>query len=950
MNNPIFWRLVWKEYRLMRSFWIAMAVLTVILQLIACFSVWDANDRADFNFIVALTLPAFYALGCGATLFATEHETDTYQFQRALPVSASRLFYGKIPFGLISTPPLFLLLWVSAWLFSGMRLPHANLHLGLWGLCGVAALELFLWGVLFSLLCRQPLKAAVLATIFGSTTIHTIAMMGESRWVSDIYLQGGSIPYRLGVACILAAVNVWLGYRWLSNGSVSAADVPRLGRAATRRKAADIQRGKVATRSTILGRLVWQQWRQSRLMLVILVAMTVPLLVFMASNWSVFTAHGRGASRPSENLPFWIMLALAAAPLAGAGVFMADQRRSSFRFLTERGVNPRYVWIGRQAVWVFAVFGWGLLTILPWVLFPALSLLVRLETTWDSRAIEPLQEIAIGLAFVGAVCLAYAVGSYTAGQLSSMFFKSSLLAGFFAILFSIVLTFWSGLMLASGVPAIWSIAPIPLVLLVATWLRAPHWMLERNGVRGWLTTATWLTGTAVLLLAAVLAWRVYGIPKVFPGFAPEVAFQPASAEAQATADTYCRASELIVPIAKREDTSEEETGEESLARLKAWIDENRAVIETAMEASRRPECDGLEPPGRERLADAGRALTELLSRDAGLLASEGDLDAALERYLAALQIASHIRPRNRLPYWADSIEISVCKQLTSWAADPGQTPQRIQTAIEALERLMSQPPVHSDGIQAEYRVARQILEGDYVLLEAKLGDSDRKAQAVRTVVAMQWLPWERARAVRLLTWITADGLKQMRTMESELAEGRRLSMPSPYSLSHQWSQTNLRFARLSVTTMGLHSFYEPSWSWTARSCVDTATRRRATCLILALTAWKLEHGELPEKLDELVGPYLTKLPIDPHSGKPFRYFREGLPIPIEDTNAHSTEPTVLVNVGEPFIWSIGWHVTDRQSYSDSVLANYHIVEYQDRFRSPQSEYEIWQRGKCFTIP
>ena len=95
MNNPIFWRLVWKEYRLMRSFWIAMAVLAVILELIACISVWSPNDSVQMIFAMALVLPAFYAMGCGATLFATEHETGTYQFQRALPVSASRLFFFR---------------------------------------------------------------------------------------------------------------------------------------------------------------------------------------------------------------------------------------------------------------------------------------------------------------------------------------------------------------------------------------------------------------------------------------------------------------------------------------------------------------------------------------------------------------------------------------------------------------------------------------------------------------------------------------------------------------------------------------------------------------------------------------------------------------------------------------------------------------------------------------
>ena len=34
MSLSIFWRLVWKEYRLQRALWLAMALLTVLLQLL----------------------------------------------------------------------------------------------------------------------------------------------------------------------------------------------------------------------------------------------------------------------------------------------------------------------------------------------------------------------------------------------------------------------------------------------------------------------------------------------------------------------------------------------------------------------------------------------------------------------------------------------------------------------------------------------------------------------------------------------------------------------------------------------------------------------------------------------------------------------------------------------------------------------------------------------------
>ena len=36
--------------------------------------------------------------------------------------------------------------------------------------------------------------------------------------------------------------------------------------------------------------------------------------------------------------------------------------------------------------------------------------------------------------------------------------------------------------------------------------------------------------------------------------------------------------------------------------------------------------------------------------------------------------------------------------------------------------------------------------------------------------------------------------------------------------------------------------------------------RRATQLVLSLQAFRLEHGELPERLEDLVGDFLEQIP------------------------------------------------------------------------------------------
>ncbi|NIO14943.1 MAG: hypothetical protein GTO31_13900, partial [Xanthomonadales bacterium] len=73
---------MWKELRLQRAFWIAMLVLTVLLQWVVVGMTPAGPPRTNWLFEVAMVLAALYAVGCGATLFATEHETGTYDFQR----------------------------------------------------------------------------------------------------------------------------------------------------------------------------------------------------------------------------------------------------------------------------------------------------------------------------------------------------------------------------------------------------------------------------------------------------------------------------------------------------------------------------------------------------------------------------------------------------------------------------------------------------------------------------------------------------------------------------------------------------------------------------------------------------------------------------------------------------------------------------------------------------
>ena len=43
MNATIFWRIFWKEYRAQRAFWISMAVLTLVVEVLLVAGYWDSD-------------------------------------------------------------------------------------------------------------------------------------------------------------------------------------------------------------------------------------------------------------------------------------------------------------------------------------------------------------------------------------------------------------------------------------------------------------------------------------------------------------------------------------------------------------------------------------------------------------------------------------------------------------------------------------------------------------------------------------------------------------------------------------------------------------------------------------------------------------------------------------------------------------------------------------------
>lgn len=940
MNNSIFLRLVWKEYRLQRAFWISMVVLAALFCAIVLWAARESEPefRTIWLFDVALVLSALYALGCGATLFATEHEAGTYDFQRALPVSWHQFFFAKVTFAVASTLAMIGLLSSLAAILAGFPLPDPQSQLELWAFWGPAVLEALLWGMFFSLLLARPLKAAVLAGVAVSVSAGfawVICLEAGARHHHQPYLH--LMGVRAVLISIIPVVTIWLGYRWFRERLIP---LPQVGLPRTHRKftdeAARTLLDLTPTKGSVLGRLVWQHFRQSAGMLAVLTALVVPLFLTAVClcvyvfgwmepgepSWHLWSGRWAGV----VGLTAWVSVAL-----AGGCTFLGDQRRRGFRFLAERGVRPGHVWLTRHSVWAGAVLFWTAFT-LPFYLLAV------------ARHFPSLH----GLASSAGLVLGLVILAYAAGQLSSMFVSSGILAGTFSVMLAALLYCWAGLMAVLDVPWLWSVAPIPLALLLATWLRTPHWLLERNTLRAWLPTVLALAVPTVAIATSVCMYRVYSVPYADPGFDPQEYAKPATSEARATADMYRRAMDLYVspPRKQGEDghlrSPSSRPGSPLTSAETAWLNENQDAIRLTIEATRRTACDFCARSGRTDVnrhvsgfdaaddyygwsgwASSGQlvlsfdALGDLLVTSARLLESEGDLDAALQRYLAALRLSVHLRQGTRSPRAADRVERRVYDCLPFWATRADQTAASVRTAIKEVEKLQQNVPSSTGAIKSDHVLVERVLAGD--LDPVEVIEFDRLLPtSTWGVIAAQWLPWERARTRRALNLFTRRQLELLDEVESSVRGNRTCDLPDDPNYDRDWHALERTTWLLNVFSrprgcymlagqQGYTHYDSPRGYFLACDFVRMETRRRAVRLQLALAGWRIEHGQLPGRLDELAGPFLERVPLDPYTAQPFQYFPEGTSALTfnQGLNGRDMPQETLVSSDKPFFQSAG---------------------------------------------
>ncbi|MBN2292236.1 MAG: hypothetical protein JXM70_07415 [Pirellulales bacterium] len=502
MNTSIFRSLLWKEFHQQWPFWLAMVFIILMSLGLVSFVETLIQEESDFTYLgVIFSLSMFYALGCGAMLFAAEHDAGTFEFHRSLPVSASKVFLAKVVFASVAVAALPCVTSLPAvWLdrFHGHSLNIAPLAAHWYEYCLVgtgALLILYLslaWGMLFSLLVKRVLLATFLGAIVGLICTIFVKVL-FSKVESYIFLPG--VLGALGLAITYLGLGWFRNRRSLTNRIAGLFGMrPSPGHADARYQPEQPQT------AIILRRLVWQQWRFSR-------ATMAALLFGIAALF--FLAVGSNRFFVLRQQEFYTIHLYVILSIFGALVFMGDQRRQSVLYLAERAVRPWHVWLSRQIVWLAPLVLISISMLVLHVFARAIALRqLAAHGDWEQFVNYPsLWQVTIPV----LISWAAIVMTFAAGQFCSMLFRSGLLAVTFALVLSVIMIAWSARMIYLEISPVLTVLPITVAMFLATFLYTPDWMRARSGWRPYVRP---LTTVAVPILAIAVALAANRVPVI----------------------------------------------------------------------------------------------------------------------------------------------------------------------------------------------------------------------------------------------------------------------------------------------------------------------------------------------------------------------------------------------------------------------------------------------------
>ncbi len=451
-------RLWWKELRQLFPLVGLLFIVGLLLQLLSLTSPPEFRWR---NLSVVLGMPGLFAAGAGALLVGQEKELRTLDWLRSLPVLPRDIMRTKLLTGLLGLVLVWLASLATAAIFNDGP-NHVADSIGEW-LWALHSLFLLLLGFatawqlrssFISLLLLLPLACVPLAL----ASLHEIVSNSslspyqhEPRpWVMALYL----------LLCSVAAL-AW-GWR-----AALAYFSPERSLAATSTRSVLESRTGLTTyaRSTPAPALLWQFSAQNR---AALVGITALLLAACYGLWVFSRAAALQGEPPPLGLaplaPLTTLAGLLAVSWLGLLVFQGDSLQRRKQFLADRGVSPALTWLTRMAM-------------------PLLLLVVAILLASLVAQRQSLIALGFNLWLMGAAAIfvIFAVAQWVGQVIRSPIVGAVL--GPPVSLLAVGYLFFSVSNLGASW---WSVAPLVVLPISATFVATSAWMDGRTGWRFWV--------------------------------------------------------------------------------------------------------------------------------------------------------------------------------------------------------------------------------------------------------------------------------------------------------------------------------------------------------------------------------------------------------------------------------------------------------------------------------
>lgn len=892
MFGSIFVRILWKEYRAQRGLW--MAVLLLGIAAVAIFASLPVNTLKTLEVppwgMIVLAICIGYLAGSSSILFGSEAEEGTFDLLKSWGVRAGVFLLGKLTFVTLSTVILAGLL--SLFSYSTLRqdflpfwFPESSSNaLPLWmTFPGAVECLVLLLGlcVFLSLTTRRVLVsiAVALPSLWLIVDVPVLRLLAWMILVIDVVLVCRELGPKAGLGAV-AAFRQELDFPTTEQAWISESDT-------------------TGTTWYMFKRLVWTDAHYVRW-----------IVCGCLTAWAMLAALSIGRGElTSETQAALAVACTLTVMLLPAFVFHSERGLGRIHFHSERGADAGIFWLSKLAVW------FPLLLII--TMGFAVAALVFLPE-WRSLGMDRV-------AFL-RYCIASFLIFYSCGQLCSVWFRSAATAALVAVAVDTLLLVWLANANHLQIPEALSTWPLAVGMLTASRLVVGSWLDGALGSRLNRRPLAALGGSLVVMFSGVIVYRICEVPwfdRQHPVPSPQnvnVARTPTK-EAFETRALYHKAfAEIRNPQAA---WSTEDVAKDGLKH-------NRKAIELAHRASKRthiaPEDGSFAIQNWQTFSYELDCLAGLILQ-AGLAEfREGALDSAFDFYLAAFHIARHLDQvaiGGRELRFSLRIEERAIACIKDWAVAPSQTTERVQEALQSLRHELSASYSPDAAIQNGKEFSESLIDND------RIPFNWRHFQMIEMMTVH--LPWERYRSRQLVARITAEDRWRVNRLLDRL-ERRESLLPDVLAADQGWEiPTASAGTRFRTSTLAMTSSPIPGkFTGLERGEVERRDRRNAFLIIMALCAWRLEHGALPEDLESLRIPYfstevssttgnrnrgsLNQIPLDVWTGKPFAYFPSGTQHAFGDTGFSRDQPMLV---------SLGW-LSAISSESKSLSARHAI--------------------------